>query len=241
LAERMAGPLNGSPIALLYDIHGNLVALEAVLADAQEAGATSYVLGGDYASMGPWPRETAKQLEELPAVVRIRGNADRWLCEKPEAPESVQEFLATALTAARESLGPALVERLYGLPEQGELDSILVCHGSPLSDVESFAVEAQGGEGRLLAGESDRTILFGHSHLQFDRAGPNGTRLINPGSVGAPLDGDTRAAWALYEKGDITLRRTEYDVERAVAQMRSYGEWAEPIVHRIERGFDAGT
>ena len=57
---------------------------------------------------------------------------------------------------------------------------------------------------------------------------------MNPGSVGAPLDGDRRAAWALYEDGEIHFRRTEYDVERAVAQMRSYGDWAESIVYRLE-------
>ena len=233
--------MNDSPTAFLYDIHGNLVALEAVLADAEVAGATSYLLGGDYSSMGPWPREAAELLEGLPAKVRIRGNVDRWLHERPEAPESVQEFLATALTAAREALGPELVDRLYGLPEQAELDGILVCHGSPLSDIESFAPEAQEGEERLLAGERDRTILFGHSHQQFQRPGPNGTLLVNPGSVGAPLDGDTRAAWALYEDGEISLRRTAYDVERAAAKMRSYGEWAEPIVYRIEHGLDAGS
>jgi hypothetical protein len=67
--------VNDSPTAFLYDIHGNLVALEAVLADAEAAGATSYLLGGDYSSMGPWPRETAELLEGLPARVRIRGNA----------------------------------------------------------------------------------------------------------------------------------------------------------------------
>jgi len=233
--------VNDSPTAFLYDIHGNLVALEAVLADAEVAGATSYLLGGDYSSMGPWPREAAELLEGLPAKVRIRGNVDRWLRERPEAPESVQEFLATALTAAREALGPELVDRLYGLPEQAELDGILVCHGSPLSDIESFAPEAQEGEERLLAGERDRTILFGHSHQQFQRPGPNGTLLVNPGSVGAPLDGDTRAAWALYEDGEISLRRTAYDVERAAAKMRSHGEWAEPIVYRIEHGLDAGS
>ena len=214
------------------------MALEAVLVEAELAGVSSYLLGGDYASMGPWPRETAELLEGLPATVRIRGNVDRWLCERPEAPESIQGFLATALTVAREALGPALVDRLYGLPEQAELDGILVCHGSPLSDIESFAPEAQEGEERLLAGEVKRTILFGHSHRQFQRPGSNGTLLVNPGSVGAPLDGDVRAAWAVYENGEITFRRTEYDVERAAAQMRSYGEWAEPIVHRIERGSD---
>lgn len=227
-----------APVALLYDIHGNLAALEAVLADVETAGVESYVLGGDYASMGPWPRETAEMLESLPSIVRIRGNVERWLREEPEAPESAQQFLTAALAAARESLGPALVERLYRLPEQGELDGILVCHGSPLSDIETFAPEPQPEEERMLAGRSDRMILFGHSHQQFRRAGPNGTLLVNPGSVGAPLDGDPRAAWAIYEDGEIAFRRTAYDVERAVTKMRSYGDWAEPIVHRLEHASD---
>ena len=121
---------------------------------------------------------------------------------------------------------------------RAELDGMLVCHGSPLSDIESFAAQAQAGEERMLDGEAERTIIFGHSHLQFRRLGPNGTQLVNPGSVGAPLDGDRRAAWALYEDGEIHFRRTEYDVERAAARMRSYGEWAAPIVYRIEHGSD---
>jgi predicted phosphodiesterase len=228
------------PIALLYDIHGNLPALEAVLAEAESAGSTRYVLGGDYASMGPWPRETAELLEGLPAVARIRGNVDRWLVEEPEAPEEARRFLTAALTAARDSLGTDLVAYLYELPMRAELDGMLVCHGSPLSDIESFAAQAQAGEERMLDGEAERTIIFGHSHLQFRRPGPNGTQLVNPGSVGAPLDGDRRAAWALYEDGEIHFRRTEYDVERAAARMRSYGEWAAPIVYRIEHGSDNG-
>jgi predicted phosphodiesterase len=227
-----------SSVALLYDIHGNLTALEAVLADAENAGAARYVLGGDYATFGPWPRETAELLESVPAVVRIRGNVERWLREEPEAPESAQRFLATGLAAARDSLGPALVARLYELPERAELNGMVVCHGSPLSDIESFAPEAQPDEERLLAGEAERTILFGHSHQQFERPGPSGTLLVNPGSVGAPLDGDPRAAWALYEDGELRFRRTVYDIERAAAQMRSFGDWAEPIAHRIEHGSD---
>jgi len=233
--------MSDAPVALLYDIHGNLAALEAVLAEAESAGATSYLLGGDYAAFGPWPRETAELLEGLPAVARIRGNVERWLREEPEVPESAQPLVATALSAARDSLGPDLVERLYELPEQAELDEILVCHGSPLSDIKSFAPEPQPGEERMLAGETDRTILFGHSHRQFERTGPNGTLLVNPGSVGAPLDGDPRAAWALYESGRFGFRRTAYDIERATAQMRSYGDWAEPIVRRIERGSEASA
>jgi len=223
-----------APTAVLYDVHGNLVALEAVLADAQAVGATPFVLGGDYASFGPWPRETAERLDALPAVVRIRGNVDRWLLEDPEAPAAAKSFLTPALAAARESLGPELVQRLHDLPVRGDLDGVVVCHGSPLSDIESFAPETQAGDARLLAGESERTILFGHSHLQFTRSGPDGTLLVNPGSVGMPLDGDARAAWALYDDGAFVFRRTAYDVERAVAQMRTLGGWAERIVYRLE-------
>ena len=224
------------PKAILYDVHGNLVALEAVLAEVGRAGATEYVLGGDYSTFGPWPRETVERLEALPAIVRVRGNVDRWLRKKPEVD---RPLVTAAIAAAQEALGAELVRRLYGLPERDELDGMLVCHGSPLSDVDSFAREPEDGEERLLAGEAGRTILFGHSHVQFRRPGPDETQLVNPGSVGMPLDGDPRAAWALYEAGEIDLRRTEYDVERAAAQMRTHGEWAEPIAHRLEHGADA--
>ena len=225
-------------IAVLYDIHGNLAALEGVLREAEELGATSYLLGGDYATFGPWPRETVERLDGVPAVVRIRGNVDRWLREEPEVPDSARPMVTTALDVARELLGPDLVDRLYELPEHAEVEGIAVCHGSPLSDIESFAPDPQPDEERMLAGEAKRTILFGHSHQQFARPGPNGTLLVNPGSVGAPLDGDPRAAWALLENGGLELRRTVYDVERAAAQMKTYGDWASMVVHRIQYGSD---
>lgn len=131
-----------------------------------------------------------------------------------------------------------VVEWLYRLPAQAELDGILYVHGSPLSDVDSFAPEPQDGEERLLAGVSDRTIVFGHSHQQFRRPGPNGTDLVNPGSVGMPLDGDRRAAWAVWD-GDFAFRRTEYDWERAAAAYRAMGgEFGEFAAVRIEKGRD---
>jgi len=221
--------------AILYDVHGNLVALEAVLAEAEAAGARRFVLGGDYATFGPWPVETVDVLDGLPAIVRIRGNVDRWLRETPEVPEAMRPMVDHARADAIESLGPERVERLSRLPATAELDGIFVCHGSPLSDIQTFAPEPDPGEERLLAGRTERTILFGHSHVQFERPGPAGARLINPGSVGAPLDGDTRAAWALYEDGAIRFRRTPYDVARAAAEMRSRGSWAEPVARRIEQ------
>lgn len=228
-----------SALALLYDVHGNVPALEAVLAECEAAGARRFLLGGDYSAFGPWPREAVERLDELDAVAWIRGNGERWLVEEPEVPPKVREWARTALDTARADLGQELVRRLYALPTEDEVDGVLYCHGSPLSDVESFAREPQDGEERMLAGARDRTVVFGHSHIQFTRAGPYGTELVNPGSVGMPLDGDRRAAWALrHPDGSFELRRTEYDVERAVARLRSLGDWTDQVVHRLEHGSD---
>lgn len=235
----MADLHQSSTYAVLYDIHGNLVALEAVLEEAGRLEPTSFILGGDYATFGPWPRETVELLRTLDARVLIRGNVDRWLAEKPEVAASARPFVDTAVNAALQALGPELAGWLAALPAAAELDGIRICHGSPLSDIETFAPHASDEDEILLAGDADRTIVFGHSHVQFRRTGPRGTHLVNPGSVGAPLDGDPRAAWALLADGEIHFRRTEYDTERAAARMRSLGDWAAPIVYRIEHGADA--
>jgi diadenosine tetraphosphatase ApaH/serine/threonine PP2A family protein phosphatase len=221
-------------LAVLYDIHGNTTALDAVLAEAAEAGADRFLLGGDYGTPSPAPLETLERLRALPNATWIRGNGERWLREPPlDRPEVMDVY---------ELFGGGIpddeVEWLYGLPERVELDGVLYVHGSPLSDVDSFAPQPQEGEERLLAGEHDRTIVFGHSHQQFRRPGPNGTDLVNPGSVGMPLDGDVRAAWATWD-GDFAFRRTEYDVERAAAAYGSMGgDFGEFAARRILRGSD---
>jgi putative phosphoesterase len=225
-------------IALLYDIHGNLPALDAVVTEAHAAGVDLYLLGGDYAAFGPMPRETVDRLQLLPRTLWIRGNGDRWLIDGAGPPRNRHLLVQNALRTAVDALGSSLVENLYALPERAELDGILFCHGSPLSDVESFAPQAHDGESQLLAGETSRTIVFGHSHKQFSRKGPDATQLVNPGSVGMPLDGDPRAAWALLDHGQFVFQRTEYDIKRAATYMRSYGDWAEPLARRIERGSD---
>ena len=95
----------------------------------------------------------------------------------------------------------------------------------------------------MLLDVPDRTVVFGHSHQQFRRPGPNGTELLNPGSVGMPLDGDVRAAWAVrLDDRSFEFRRTEYDVERAVAGWRSLpGPFAELAAARVERGTRLST
>jgi diadenosine tetraphosphatase ApaH/serine/threonine PP2A family protein phosphatase len=222
-------------LAVLYDIHGNLPALERVLADAEAAGADAYLLGGDYASWSPWAPETLERLRALPGSTWIRGNGERWLREPPTDRPEVLEALAQADSGVGTEEG-----WLYSLQTQVELDGVLYVHGSPLSDVDSFGVEPSPDDERRLNGVRDRTVVFGHSHLQFRRAGPNGTHLLNPGSVGMPLDGDVRAAYALrHESGEFEFRRVEFDVELAASayeeRVPGFGAMA---AARIRRGSD---
>jgi predicted phosphodiesterase len=220
-------------LAILYDIHGNTAALDAVLAEAEATGAERYLLGGDYGTPSPAPQETLDRLRTLPNAIWIRGNGERWLREPPLDRPDVMEFYEELSAGVPEHE----VERLYNLPLQAELDGILYVHGSPVSDVDSFPPKASEDDERLVGDVHDRTIVFGHSHQQFRRPGPRNTDLVNPGSVGMPLDGDVRAAWAIWD-GDFTFRRTEYDVERAAAAYRSMGDFGEWAARRIERGSD---
>jgi predicted phosphodiesterase len=222
-------------LAVLYDIHGNLVALDEVLKDAEAAGADSYLLGGDFASWSPWPLQTVERLRALPNTTWIRGNGERWLREPPADRPDV----AAELRELDSGLGTE-EGWLYSLQAQFELDGVLYVHGSPLSDVDSFAAVASGDDERMLVGVRDKTVVFGHSHLQFKRAGPHGTTLINPGSVGMPLDGDVRAAYALrHDDGEFEFRRVEYDNDRAASAWDelpgSFGQFAG---QRLRKGSD---
>jgi len=221
-------------LGVLYDIHGNLPALGVVLAEADELGVDRWLLGGDYGTPSPWPLETLDRLKQLEPATWIRGNGERWLRDPPtDRPEVMQSYELFA-----GGLPDDVVDWLYNLPPQAEVEGVLFVHGSPLSDVESFAPEPEDDEARMLAGVHDRLIVFGHSHQQFRRPGPDGTDLLNPGSVGMPLDGDTRAAWATFD-GDFTFRRTEYDVQKAADAYRAMGAgFGDMVANRIERGSD---
>ena len=222
-------------LALLYDIHGSLPALEAVLADAEAARVDAYLLGGDYGAWGPHPRECVDRLRGLPNTTWIRGNGERWTrdppLDRPEVVEALEE---------RESGYGTDEGWLYSLQAQVELDGVLYCHGSPLSDVDSFPPEPGEDDVRMLNGVRETTVVFGHSHQQFRRSGPNGTTLINPGSVGMPLDGDVRAAYAIRrDDGEFEFRRVEYDVEAAaVAYEALGGDFAAFAAARIRKGSD---
>jgi diadenosine tetraphosphatase ApaH/serine/threonine PP2A family protein phosphatase len=201
-------------LALLYDIHGNLPALEAVLDDCP---ADRFLLGGDHVGFGAWPKQTAARLKQLDAEW-IRGNVDRWLVDAPDAPEAMHEVIERS----RELAGPELCRELAALPESTAHGNTLYCHASPLSDMDSFYPEPQDSDAERLMGVAAGRVVFGHTHLQFTREGPGGIELVNPGSVGIPLDGDRRAAYAIVNDDDsIELRRVEYDWQAAADEVRA--------------------
>jgi diadenosine tetraphosphatase ApaH/serine/threonine PP2A family protein phosphatase len=220
-------------IALLYDVHGNLPALDAVLADA--GGANGYVIGGDIALFGPFPRETLERLQALPEARWLRGNGERWAAAPDEAPDN--EVVPGAIAAVREALGEAAVDELARLPESLALSGDTRCwHGSPVSDVRSFLPSPAGDEAELLDGVTERRLVFGHTHLPFARTAARGIELVNPGSVGMPFDGDPRAAYAvLHDDGRIEHRRVAYDHEASAAalEQRAGGAWAATVAARI--------
>ena len=222
-------------LAVLYDVHGNLPALAAGLADAVRAGARRHVLGGDYALFGAWPAETVARLEGLEAIW-IRGNGERWTASPGDAPDD--EVVQGAIEASRAELGGELVDRLAALPEQHTERDVRFCHASPPSDVRGFSPEESDDDTELLAAVGEGRLFVGHTHLQFRRTSrERGIEVVNPGSVGMPFDGDARAAYAIVAPdGDVELRRVGYDHERSAAAVRErFPGFGETVARRIER------
>ena len=196
------------PIAALYDVHGNVHALEAVLAEVERERADAIVFGGDIAA-GPFPRETLALVRSLEAVC-IRGNADRRNGEWGAHPW------------VWEQLGEEAGAWLEGLPDHAVLDGIFFCHATPRSDRE--VVTAATTDERLaeiLAGVEQERVVAGHTHMQQDRR-VDRRRFVNPGSVGRPYEDAPGAYWAVVGE-EVDLRRTPYDLEAAAAAVRTSG------------------
>jgi diadenosine tetraphosphatase ApaH/serine/threonine PP2A family protein phosphatase len=223
-------------LALLFDIHGNLPALEAVLDDARAVGARRYLLGGDYAVFGGWQPETMARLRELQDATWIRGNVDRWAASHVPEPEPMH----SGVLASRELLDAATIAALGTLPESADLGhGTRAWHASPKSDLASFWPEPGDDELELLEGVVDRRLVFGHFHVSFDRIGAHEIELVAPGAVGIPLDGDHRAAWALmHDDGRIERRRFAYDHAASATRVREVADgapWGDIVAGRIER------
>jgi predicted phosphodiesterase len=207
-------------VAVLCDVHGNLPALEAVLAEVAAEAPDAIVVGGDVAP-GPLVAESLERLQALGARF-VMGNGDR---EVVEAFDSGANGPGARWTASRLEQGHrdalAAFEPVVRLDVTG-LGATLFCHGSPRSDTEM--ITALTGEERLapmLADVAEAVVVCGHTHRQFDLAA-HGRRVLNAGSVGMPYEGEAAAFWLMLGT-DAQLRRTDYDVPAALARLRASG------------------
>jgi putative phosphoesterase len=200
-------------VAALFDVHGMPWALEAVLAEAQDE-ADAIVFGGDF-TYGPYPREALERVRALDAVV-IRGNCER-------APV---EWELSKLDAEQ-------VAWMQALPMTAELDGVLFCHATPNDDLPpTTAATPDEIVARQFAGVSG-TVVIGHTHHQFDRH-VGDLRVVNAGSVGMPHEDDVAAYWTLLVDGEPEFRRTGYDVEHAVREVRASG-WPNTEAHLADK------
>jgi len=212
-------------VAAIYDIHGNLPALEAVLHDIRAAAVDLIVVGGDVLP-GPMPVEALGCLLDVDIPMQlIRGNGDRMVLasmrdpESPEVPAPVRDIIgwnAEQLRPEHERLIAAWPETLR--VEIPGLGPVLFCHATPRNDTEVFT--RLTSEDRLLAVFQglDPLVVCGHTHMQFDRT-IGGARVVNAGSVGMPFE-EPGAYWLLLGP-DVELRRTSYDLERAAERIRA--------------------
>ncbi|MGH3042994.1 MAG: metallophosphoesterase family protein [Gaiellaceae bacterium] len=210
-------------IAALYDVHGNLPALEAVLAEVEELEVDAVVVGGDVA-IGPMPRASLQLLLELgERALFLRGNGDREIAADP--PGSGDDLWAERTRWAASQLTRGQRAWLAALPDTQSVDvdglgAVLFCHGSPRSDEEILTrISPEERVTAAVAGVAEGVVVCGHTHVQFDRR-VAGKRLANAGSVGMPYEARPGAYWALLGPG-VELRRTEYDLEAAAEAIRA--------------------
>jgi len=214
-------------VAVVSDVHGNALALQAVLRELADASPDLVVFGGDL-TWGPLPEETWALVEPLrSSAIFVSGNAERGLAESaaridggvgadlsPRERWMVEQH--SVYTRAR--LGTFVDTTVV---EISGLGAVRFCHGSPRSDEELITFATPETRMRaLLEGVQERVLVSAHTHIQFDRT-VAGIRSVNPGSVGMPYEGRPGLAfWALLGS-EVELRQTPYDLDEAVRRYRA--------------------
>ncbi|MFC0645551.1 metallophosphoesterase family protein [Cellulomonas phragmiteti] len=241
-------------IAVMSDVHGNLLALDAVLDDITSHAVDVTVNLGDLLSGPLCPRETADRLRELD-LLTVRGNHERQVLETPVG------GMGPSDRHAHDALAPEHLTWLAGLPLTLELDGdVLAFHGSPSDDLQYLlhTVEVTGARDattdevmdRLGPHARRRLLLCGHTHLPGSLALPTGVLVVNPGSVGWPAyeddaphphvmeAGTPHARYALVEdvdgRWDVTFRAVEYDWDRAADTADGHGR--PDVAHALRTG-----
>jgi putative phosphoesterase len=196
-------------VAALYDVHGNVHALEAVLADVN---ADAVVFGGDLV-WGPWPRETLELAQSLGERAHfLSGNMDRIALENGD--DASTRYVQERLSEEQQRF-------VASWPATLSIDGVLYCHATPHSDEDVITpLSSEEAWREALRDVAEPTVVYGHIHFQFDEEHA-GRRVVNPGSVGLPTLRAT-AWWAVIGDG-VELRTTDYDVAATIAGMRRSG------------------
>jgi len=209
-------------VAALYDIHGNLPALEAVLAEPDVAAADVVVIGGD-ALEGPMPVEALARLEGLGDRVRwLRGNTEREVLERRDADPDEGGVWDRRATWVAAQLTSEQLARIAAWPATVAVDvdglgPTRFCHATPRDDYEIFTAITPADVVEPMLAAAEPTVVCGHTHVQFDRA-IGARRGVNAGSVGFPYEDVAGARWCLLGP-DVELRRTAYDMEAAAVRI----------------------
>lgn len=229
-------------IAALYDIHGNLPALEAVIAEIRTLGVDRVIIGGDVLP-GPMPRETLDLLLQLDIRAQfILGNGEVAVLESMAGrePAAVPEAYRSMIRWNAEQLSSGHQEFISGWPkilsvEIPRLGDVLFCHATPRDENEIFTKLTPDHQLLpIFETISAPIVVCGHTHMQFDRM-LGSTRILNAGSVGMPF-AEPGAYWLLLGPG-IELRRTAYDLDRAAERIRrsSYPQAEDFAAHNVLR------
>ena len=245
-------------VALISDVHGNRVALDAVVADGTHHGVDAWWALGDLVAIGPEPVETLERLRNLPGARFVRGNTDRYVVSgarpAPHADDVERDptlrplFLAVEASFAwtRAQMGTADIAWLDALPDRQRtvlLDGtrLLAIHASPRSDDGPGITPALADRAlaALLAGADSDLICGGHTHQATDRR-LGATRAINLGSVSNPITSDLRASYVIVDDDPsghrIRHRRVDYDHDAVVARIHASGHPEADYLASFQRG-----
>ena len=214
-------------IAALYDIHGNLPALNAVLNELDEVKPDIIVIGGDIVS-GSMPVQTLQRLFALDATVHfIRGNGDREvvmafngqpLPKMTEKGREKTQWVAEQITQSQRDFLSELAQTVT-LHVDG-LGDVLFCHATPDSDEEIFTpLTPQERLSRIFSDIEQKIVVCGHTHMQFERE-VGSVKIVNVGSLGMPFADEPGAYWLLIDRMGYEFRRTTYDFEVAAQEIR---------------------
>jgi predicted phosphodiesterase len=226
-------------IAVVSDIHGNLTALEAVLADIRDMSPDLVLQGGDLADPGSNPIEVIDRIRDL-GWQGVMGNTDEMLVR----PSSLEEFASQSsappglwlairriASATRSMLGDERLAYLHQLPQAATKPGFALVHALPGDCWRAPAAEATDAELQSMYGSLGQPIVvFGHTHLpSIRRLTGHPELLINSGRVGLPYDADPRASYLLLDGSTPSIRRVEYSVEKELLALSSCGlpgaEW----------------